>query len=260
MKIAVLVKEVPDTYGERRLDLETGLTDRAGAEGVPDEIGERAVEAALAYRDSAAAGDVQIVAIAMGPATATATLQKAMAMGADSAVHVCDPDMVGADLSLTAEVLAAAIGKLAAVDLVVAGDVSTDGSAGMVPAMVAERLGWPAATSLASWTVTGAAVSGVRVSDHGRAVIEASLPAVVSVTEAFPEGRLPNFTGIMMAKKKTIEVWSLADLGVDAAPVPPRSIMIQVAERPPRGAGVTISDSGDAAERLADFLVQNRLV
>ena len=107
MKIVVLVKEVPDTYGDRKLSLETGLADRAASETVLDEIGERALEVALSYADKNP--DAEVVVLSMAPAGSAATVRKGLAMGAGSAVHVADEGLVGADLGLTAEVLAAAI-------------------------------------------------------------------------------------------------------------------------------------------------------
>lgn len=252
MKIVVLIKEVPDTWGERRLDLETGLTDRAGAAPVLDEIGERAVEAALTYADANPGTEVTVVT--MAPASATATVRKALAMGATSAVHVVDEALRGADLLLTAEVLAAAI-RRTGFDLVIAGNLSTDGGGGVLPAMIAEVLGVPQLTALSSLDVTVDAVSGDRVSDAGTMRVSAPLPAVVSITEALPEGRFTTFKGIMAAKKKPSETLDAAELGVEAEdPAVARYIMLSVAERPPREAGVKIIDGGDAGERLAAFL------
>ena len=107
MKIIVLVKEVPDTYGDRKLNLETGLADREASEAVIDEIGERALELALTYADSNAGTEVTVLSLA--PEGATATIRKGLAMGAGSATHVSDEALRGADLGLTAETLAAAI-------------------------------------------------------------------------------------------------------------------------------------------------------
>jgi electron transfer flavoprotein beta subunit len=103
-------------------------------------------------------------------------------------------------------------------------------------------------------------VSGTRASDAGNARVTASLPAVVSITEALPDARFPNFKGIMAAKKKPFETVSLADLGVevDVSSVP-QTIVTAVSEKPPRGAGVKITDEGDAGEKLAAFLTENRL-
>lgn len=253
MKIVVLIKEVPDTWGERRLDLETGLTDRAASTPVLDEIGERAVEAALAHAD--AHPGTEVIVLTMAPASAAATVRKALAMGATSAVHVVDEALRGADLLLTAEVLAAAI-RPTGFDLVIAGNLSTDGGGGVLPAMVAELLEVPQVTALSSLAVSDDAVAGDRVSDAGTMRVTASLPAVVSITEALPEGRFTTFKGIMAAKKKPYETVDAAALGIDAEdPTVPRYIMVSVAERPPREAGVKIIDEGDAGEKLAAFLL-----
>ncbi|MFT4230739.1 MAG: electron transfer flavoprotein subunit beta/FixA family protein [Microbacterium sp.] len=257
MRIVVLVKEVPDTYGDRKLDLETGLADRGASESVLDEIAERSVEVALAYAD--AHPDTEIVVLSMTPESATASIRKGLAMGAGSAVQVADEALRGADLGLTADVLAAALRRVG-FDLVIAGNQSTDGSGGLVPAMVAELLDVPQLSGLSSVELSEGAVAGERVLDGGVARVSAQLPAVISITERLPDARFPNFKGIMAAKKKPFETLSLQDLGVDADdPAVPRSIMVAVSEKPPRAAGVKISDEGDAGAQLADFLIQNRL-
>lgn len=257
MRIVVLVKEVPDTYGDRRLSLETGLADRAASETVLDEIGERSLEVALSFADRTPG--TEVVVLSMSPESAQATVRKGLAMGAASAVQVVDDQLAGADLGLTAEVLAAAIARTG-FDLVITGNQSTDGSGGVIPAMVAELLDVPQLTGLSSVEITESGVSGDRVVDGGTARVSAELPAVISITEALPDARFPNFKGIMAAKKKPFETLSLADLDVTAdATATARSIMIAVAEKPPRAAGVKIVDEGDAGEKLAEFLVQNRL-
>ncbi len=258
MKIVVLVKEVPDTYGDRKLSLETGLADRAASETVLDEIGERALEVALSYADKNTG--TEVVVLSMTPESAAATVRKGLAMGAASAVQVVDEALLGADMGLTAEVLAAALQKIG-FDLVIAGNQSTDGSGGMMASMVAELLDVPAATSLNSVEITEASVSGERATDGGTAEVTASLPAVVSITERLPDARFPNFKGIMAAKKKPFETLSLADLAIDPHDADAsRSIVIGISEKPPRAAGVKIVDEGDAGEKLADFLIENRLV
>lgn len=258
MKIVVLIKEVPDTYGDRKLDLETGLADRAASEPVLDEIGERSLEVALRHADQHA--DAEVVVLSMAPERSAATTRKGLAMGAGSAVHISDEALLGADLGLTAEVLAAAVRRIG-FDLVIAGNLSTDGSGGVLPAMVAELLDVPAATNLNSVEIADGVVTGERASDAATVRVSAELPAVISVTERLPDARFPNFKGIMAAKKKPFEALGPADLGVDPDDAEAaRSIVIGLAERPPRAAGVKISDEGDAGEQLAEFLVQNRLV
>jgi len=262
MKIAVLVKEVPDTYGTRALNLETGLAERAGGENLSDEIGERALEAALAYADASEGTEVTVVT--MAPEGAVTSIRKCLAMGAGSAVHVVDAGLVGADLGLTAEVLAAALRRIG-FDLLLAGNQSTDGMGGVLPAMLSELLDVPALSNLASLTIEADRVTGVRASDEAAVSVSAGLPAIASITEALPDARFPNFKGIMAAKKKPLETLTLADLGVDADDLSAsRGIMTAIAERPARQAGVKVTaDAGAEAETvtgLVDFLAANRLI
>lgn len=258
MKIFVLVKEVPDTYGDRKLDLETGLADRAAGDVVLDEITERALEVALSHADKNEG--TEVVAVAMAPEGSTASVRRALAIGAGSAVHIADERLAGADLGLTAEVLAAAI-RRGEPDLVITGNLSTDGSGGVMAAMLAEHLGWAQATALTAVEITADGITGTRGADAGAQPISASLPAVISITEALPDARFPNFKGIMAAKKKPLDVLTLDDLGVSADPAEaPRTIMTAVSEKPPRAAGVKIVDEGDAAQKLVDYLAENRLV
>jgi electron transfer flavoprotein beta subunit len=257
MKIVVLLKEVPDTYGNRKLNLDSGLADRAASDAVADEVGERALELALQYAD--ANPSTEVVVASMGPKTAVKSLRKALAMGATSAVHVADDLLVGADTGLTAEVLAASL-RRTGFDLVVAGNATTDGNGGVIPAMLAELLDVPQLTNLESVQISGDHVKGSRTTELGTFSVAASLPALISVTEKLPEGRLPGFKGIVSAKKKPYETLSLADLGIGPEDdTKPRSIVIAVSERPARAAGVVVVDEGVAGERLADFLIQNRL-
>lgn len=260
MKIVVLVKEVPDTYGERTLNLETGLAERGASERVADEISERALEVALSFRDSASADDVEIHILTVAPSGATETIRKILAMGADSATHVVDEGLIGADITLTAEVIAAALTKVG-YDLVVAGNQSTDGMGGVLPAMLAEKLGIPAATQLGEVTIEKDRVSGVRGTGVARQSVSAPFPAIISITEELPDARFPNFKGIMAAKKKPIDELTLAELAIDPEDMSvARAIMLDVTERPPKSAGVKMTDEGDAAAKLAAFLIEERLV
>ena len=257
MKIVVLVKEVPDTYGDRTLNLETGLADRAASDPAMDEIGGRALEVALSYADKNPG--TEVVVLSMAPASAQATIRKALAMGATSAVQIIDEQLLGADLGLTAEALAAAIREIG-FDLVITGNQSTDGSGGVMPAMLAELLDAPQATALNTVELTADRVAGERAIEGGTAQVAAALPAVISITERLPDARFPNFKGIMAAKKKPYETKTLADLGVDAtAADAARSIMTAISAKPPRAAGTKITDEGDAGTKLAEFLVANRL-
>lgn len=258
MKIFVLVKEVPDTYGDRQLNLETGLADRSASEPVLDEITERALEVALRFAD--ATPGTEVVALSMAPESATASVRRALAIGAHAAVHITDEALVGADLGLTAETLAAAL-RQGEADLVITGNSSTDGSGGVLPAMLAEHLGFAHLTALSAVEITSDGVSGTRASDAGAQSVSAGLPSVISITEALPEARYPNLKGMMAAKKKPLSVVSMAELGIAAdVTQAPRAIMTAVSKKPPRTAGVKVTDEGDAGTQLAEFLVKNRLV
>jgi electron transfer flavoprotein beta subunit len=255
MKIIALVKQVPDTWEDRSLDTATGLLDRESTEAVLDEIGERSIEVALQAKD--ADKSVEVVALTMGPASATEALRKALSMGADSAIHVLDDSLAGADLGRTARVLAAAISRAGA-DLVIAGAESTDGRGGVLAGWIAELLGQPSLDSLDEVTIEASTVSGVRGTEHGSAQVHASLPAIIAVTERIAEPRFPNFKGIMSAKKKPLETLNVADLGVEDGSS--ASIVLTTAERPAREAGRKIVDDGNAAGELPEFLIAARLV
>lgn len=254
MKIIALVKQVPDTGGERKLDA-SGLLDRDASERIIDEINERSLEIALSYKDSNK--QAEVVLMTMGPAEATSTLRKGLSMGADSAIHIVDDSLGGSDAVRTSQVLAAAL-KDTGFDLIVAGNESTDGRGGVVPAMLAERLGVAQLTHLNSVELTEGAVSGVRSTDTGTLTAHAQLPAVISVTEVAAEPRFPNFKGIMTAKKKPVTVLSLADLGVETPEA--HSVIVSASERPARAAGKKVVDDGNAATELAEYLAAERLI
>ncbi len=260
MNIVVLVKQVPDTWSERKLTDADHTLDRESADAVLDEINERAVEEALLLQE-AHGGEVTV--IAMGPDRATDAIRKALSMGADKAIHVNDEALHGSDVLATAKVLAKAIGTVENVDLVIAGNEATDGRAGAVPAILAELLGLPQVTQLRKVTVEGTTVKGERETDDGVAFVEASLPAVVSVTEKINEPRYPSFKGIMAAKKKPVSTLSVADLGIDASEVGLSGAWTQVLEaspKPPRSAGQRVEDGGDGGAKIAEYLVGQKLI
>ncbi|MFJ6077986.1 electron transfer flavoprotein subunit beta/FixA family protein [Pseudarthrobacter sp. NPDC092419] len=254
MKIVVLAKQVPDTYGERDLDPTTGRIDRMSADVVIDEICERALEAALAHKDET---DTEVVLMTMGPADATTMLRRGLAIGADSAVHIVDDALAGADMLRTSAVLASALER-EGFDLVITGNESTDGRGGAMAAMLSERLGLPHATYLNTVEIKGNTVSGERAGEDNTRTIRATLPAIISVTERMPEARFPTFKGSMRAKKKPIKTLTLAELPVPALTA--QSVVISTSQRPPRQAGTKIIDDGSAATQLVDFLTSSRLI
>lgn len=261
MNIVVLIKQVPDTYSERKLRESDGVLDRAASDAVIDEINERAVEAALQIKE---AGDgAEVTVVTMGPDRVTDAIRKALSMGADKAVHLSDEALAGSDAIATARALARVISSIDGVDLVLAGNESSDGRGGALPAMIAEVLGLPALTHAREVTVTGSEVTVRRETDDGVTHLKASLPAVVSVGEKINEPRYPSFKGIMAAKKKPVTTLTLADAGIDPASVGLGAALTTVTSsspKPAKSAGEKIEDEGDGGARIAAFLVGQRLI
>ncbi|MEV6065476.1 electron transfer flavoprotein subunit beta/FixA family protein [Nocardia sp. NPDC052001] len=258
--IVVLIKQVPDTWSERKLTDGDYTLDREAADAILDEINERAVEEALLIKE-AQGGEVTV--LAMGPARATEAIRKALSMGADKAIHINDDAIHGSDAVQTAYVLAAALGQIEGIELVIAGNEATDGRAGAVPAIIAEYLGLPQLTHLRKLTVDGDRISGERETDEGVFKLEASLPAIVSVTEKINEPRFPSFKGIMAAKKKEVQTFTLADLGVDPETVGVANAGTQVTgvtPKPARTAGEKIVDEGEGGQQIATYLVGQKII
>jgi electron transfer flavoprotein beta subunit len=184
-------------------------------------------------------------------------------MGADKAVHLSDEALAGSDAVQSARALAKAIGTVEGVDLVVAGNEASDGRTAAVPAMVADVLGLPALTHAREITVEGSSVTVKRETDDGITTLTAELPAVVSVGEKINEPRYPSFKGIMAAKKKPVATLGLADAGIDASEVGLAAALTSVTSsqpKPPKSAGEKVTDEGDGGQKIAAYLVSQKLI
>jgi len=253
------VKYVPDATGDRHFadDL---TVDRDDVDGLLSELDEYAVEQALQIAEEA--DDAEVTVLTVGPEDAKDALRKALSMGADKAIHVEDDDLHGTDVMGTSLVLAKAIEK-AGYDLVISGMASTDGAAGVVPALLAERLGVPQVTLLSEVAVEDGVVTGRRDGDTASEQLQAQLPAVVSVTDQSGEARYPSFKGIMAAKKKPVQAWDLSDLDIEAEEVGLEGSWTKVesaAERPARTAGTIVNDEGEGGKQLAEFLASQKFI
>lgn len=259
MRVAVFVKQIPDPSGAGRLDPDSHLLVREGVELVLDPGDAYGVEAALQIAEGA---DGEVVAVTMGPEKSGDVLRKAMAMGAASALQVTDERLRGSDALATARVLAAAVRRLEP-DLVVGGTESTDGYTGTVPAAVAELLGWPSLTFAKHLELADRVVKVHRQTPAGHDLVEAPLPAVVTVTGGINEPRYPTLKGIMGARSRPLEVLSLDDLGLDPSEVGLQGSRQRVADvqpAPQRQGGEVIQDDGAAAARIADFLIELKVI
>jgi electron transfer flavoprotein beta subunit len=259
VNIVVCMKQVPDTEVERSLVPGDNTVDRAGADGVINYLDEFAIEEGLKIA-AAAGGEVTI--LTMGPEKAADSIRKALSMGADKAVHVIDDSLAGSDAVASSLALAEAL-KVVGFDLVVFGCESTDARTGLVPAMVAERLGVPQLTLASKVDVSGQEVTIRRVTDDGIATVTGALPAVVSVNEKINEPRYPTFKGIMAAKKKPVQTLTLGDISVSADQVGLAnawSVVDDFAARPPRQAGQVVKDEGDGGSKAAAFLAERKFI
>jgi len=258
VNIVVCVKQVPDTWAEKKLNSD-GTEDRASVDSVMNEIDEYAVEEALRIKE-ASGGEVTV--LTMGPDKATETIRKALSMGADKAVHINDEGLHGSCAVQTSLTLATALGKLEW-DLVLLGSEATDSRLSIMAPLLSERLGAPQLSLARKVTVDGSTVTIERQTENGYDVVTAPTPAVVSVVEKINEPRYPSFKGIMAAKKKPLETWALSDLGVDAAQVGLATATSHVedfAARPPKAKGEVVKDEGDGGAKIAAFLVSQKLI
>ncbi len=259
MKIAVCVKQVPDTWAEKKLRDDDSTLDREAADGVMNELDEYAVEEALRLIE---AHGGEVVVVTMGPDRAAETVRKALSMGADAGVHLVDDALHGSDALATSYALAEVLSGRD-FDLILFGSESTDARMSVVPAMVAERLGLPQVTFAQKVEVDGSTVRIERLTEYGYDTVEASTPAVISVVEKINEPRYPSFKGIMAAKKKPVETLTTADAGLDSAQLglsAAWSTVAQFAARPPKAAGTVVTDEGDGGTKIVEFLSEQKFV
>ena len=259
MNIVVLVKQVPDTWAERKLNDADKTLDRASVDVVMNEIDEYAVEEALRIKE-AQGGEVTI--LTMGPDRAIETIRKALSMGADKAVHLSDDALHGSCAIQTSYAIAQVLGTLE-YDLVLLGSESTDARLAIMAPLLAERLGLPQLSGARKVTAEGSTVRIERQTENGYDVVEASTPAIISVVEKINEPRYPSFKGIMAAKSKPLTTLALADAGIEADQVGLANATSQVSEfsnRPPRQAGQIVKDEGDGGTKVVEFLASQKFV
>ena len=267
MNIVVCVKYVPDATADRRFE-EDNTVDRVGVDGLLSELDEYAVEQALQIKEkSENPEETTVTALCVGPEKALDAVRKSLQMGADQGVHVTDEAIAGSDYIATSLILAKAVEKIGAdkpVDLVICGMASTDASGSVIPAMLAERLNLPQVTFASVIETQGDQVRVKRDGDTATEVIGGTMPLVLSVTDQSGEARYPSFKGIMAAKKKPLETYSLSDLGVDAGEVGLSVSWTEVSEtteRPPRTAGEIVKDEdGSGATALTEFLASKKFI
>ncbi len=257
------MKQVPDTNAEKTFDASTKRLNRTTIENILNPFDEYAIEEALRLKEQLG-GDTTVTILTMAPESGREVVRKALAMGADDAAMLSAAEVGGSDTMATAYVLAAALKKIG-FDLVLTGTQSTDAINSAVPAAIAEHLGVPCLTYARKVTVKDGKIEIQRETESGYLRVEASLPALVSVTKSANEPRYPSLKGIMGAKKKEIKALTLADIGADPAKLGEAGSKTAVESFAPVGArakGTVIqtSDGADAARQIMDFLISKKVI
>ena len=263
MKICVLVKEVPDSGVRKRIDSASGRLDRGG-ERTLNPYDTHAIEAAMVLREGGVVEVEEIVAVTMGPEGAVRALHKAVSLGADRSVHLCDDALAGSDVAATGYALAAALQREQP-DLVLLGQQSDDGECYTVGAIVADHLRMPSLTQVIKLDVVDGALRCERQAEYGYDTVEVALPAVVSVGDAINEPRYPSLKAIMGAKKKPLTTLSAADAGIDVARVGGEgagAVWTSAQEPPAKPAGMLIEDEDTDATvaQIIAWLEERKLI
>jgi len=238
LKIVVTVKQVPDPNSNLTLEADNSISREK--EVVLDPGDECGVEEALQLKE---AHGGEVVLVSMGPERAKDAIRKGLSMGADRGVLIYDAELAGADALLTARALAAAIKAE---------------ETGMVPPMLAELLGFPQLTFAKKVEADGSSVKVHRQTADGYQVVEASTPALITVTAAIAEPRYASLKGIMAARSKEIKQLAVADLGVEKSQA--AETIEGVTDAETRKAGEVIEDDGTAVDKIVQVLSEAKVL
>jgi electron transfer flavoprotein beta subunit len=263
VKIAVLVKEVPDAAVTKRIDPSTGRMDRSGEKNL-NPYDTHAIEAAMQIKEGGAVQVDEVVAVTMGPESAVRALHKAVSLGADRSVHLTDPSLSGSDVAATGYALAKVL-QSESPDLVLLGQQSDDGECYTIGAVVAEHLGMPSLTQVIAMEVGGDGVKCERQAEYGYDTVQVDFPAVISVGDAINEPRYPSLKAIMGAKKKPLDTKAAGDVGIEADKVGESGSQVSCGDfkAPPQKAGGEIiedEDTNETVEKIVSWLDERKLI
>ncbi len=263
MKIAVLVKEVPDAAVVKRIDPSTGRMDRSGEKNL-NPYDTHAIEAAMQIREGGAVPVEEIVAVTMGPTSAVRALHKAVSLGADRSVHLTDDALAGSDVAATGYALAKVL-QSESPDLVLLGQQSDDGECYTIGAVVADHLQMPSLTQVIKMDVTPDGVLCERQAEYGYDTVQVDFPAVISVGDAINEPRYPSLKAIMGAKKKPLDTKATGDVGIEADRVGEAGSKVICGDfhAPPAKEGGTIiedEDTNETVEKIIAWLDERKLI
>jgi electron transfer flavoprotein beta subunit len=263
LKIAVLVKEVPDAAVTKRIDPSTGRMDRGGEKNL-NPYDTHAIEAAMQIKEGGVVDVDEVVAVTMGPETAVRALHKAVSLGADRSVHLTDAALSGSDVAATGYALAKVL-QSESPDLVLLGQQSDDGECYTIGAVVAEHLGMPSLTQVIAMEVSAEGVKCERQAEYGYDTVQVDFPAVISVGDAINEPRYPSLKAIMGAKKKPLDTKATGDVGIESDKVGEAGSKVVCGDfkAPPQKAGGEIiedEDTNETVEKIVNWLDERKLI
>jgi electron transfer flavoprotein beta subunit len=263
LKIACLVKQVPDAAVNKRIDPDTKRLDRSGEENL-NPFDTHAIEAAMQIKEEGKVPVEEIVAVTMGPENAVRALHKAVALGADRSAHLTDEALAGSDVAATGYALAKLLEKEAP-DLVLLGQQSDDGECYTIGAVVADHLKMPSLTQVIKISVEDGKLRCERQAEYGYDTVDVEMPAVISVGDAINEPRYPSLKAIMGAKKKPLDTHAIGDVEIEADRVGEagsRTTVISLNPPPAKEAGEIIEDedTNETVEKIVAWLEERKLI
>jgi electron transfer flavoprotein beta subunit len=223
MNIIVCMKQIPDLQQIRIKERKPILE---GAPLIFGDMDKNALEEAVRIKEKV--GEAKIMALALGPAKLKDGIKEALAIGSDEAVLLLDPAFAGSDSVATANALAKAIQKIGEYDLIICGEGSTDNYSGQVGPRLAEMLDLPQITYVRELEVADGKVKAVRNMEESFEVVEADLPALVTVANEINEPRLASLRQILQAARKPVQTWTPADLGLAEDEVGEKGTAVEV--------------------------------
>src|SRR3954447_19523919 len=265
VKICVLVKSVPEAGVTKRINPQTGRLDRSG-ETRDNPFDTHAIEAAMELKEGKRGeiGVDEIVAVTMGPESATKALRKAVSLGADRSIHLSDEALAGSDVNGTGYALAQVL-QAESPDLVLLGQQSDDGECYTIGAVVADHLRMPSLTQVIDIKVENGALRCERQAEYGYDTVQIELPAVISVGDAINEPRYPSLKAIMGAKKKQLDTKGAGDVGIEADKVGldgSKTTVESINPPPQKEAGEIIEDedTNETVEKIVSWLEERKLL
>ncbi len=242
MKIAVCIKRVPDTETRIKIGADGKSIDESGVKFVPNPFDEYAVEEALKLKEQT---NGEVVAVCLGPDASQETLRTALAVGADRGI-LLKVESLPRDPLVVARALAAEL-EQGGYDLVLFGKLAVDDYDQAVGPMVSELLGLPSVSAVTRLEITDGHATAQREVEGAIEVVEFTLPAIVTAEKGLNEPRYPALRGIMLAKKKPLDI---KDLELDEGGIE----VLELTLPPDRKAGRIIGEGAAAVPALVDAL------